>query len=169
MWGGFWGGDHHVWVETEFAEVADLSVSRLHEHPASHRQDALPAPPIWWRLGDWSPEVFLYLPDHPALPDFDDAEGTAELFGFLELVRARFADTLAKAHVGDIVRPQLLDSDDALRRLAAQNDRWAKTALAVKKMGLPFPAWIQERQAELMECWQAGREAPSRWRGTAAL
>ena len=32
-WTGYWGDHHHVWLETEFNEVADLALSQLHEHP----------------------------------------------------------------------------------------------------------------------------------------
>lgn len=162
MWGGFWNRDHHMWMTSEFGEIVDLTVSKLHQHPASQRREAFAAPPIWWSDCSAFPPIFRYLPDSPANPDVADREGSADLSKFLILVRRRFAETLERADVAEIARPQILDGPETLQRLLDSGDEWTKGAFAVQQFRVPFPDWIVEREAELMECWRTRRRAPSR-------
>lgn len=161
-WGGFWNRDHHVWMNSEFGEIVDLTVSTLHKHPASQKGAALAAPPIWWSDCSRFPAIFRYLPDSPANPDIADRDGSADLADFLKLVRKRFAETLERSEVAEIARPQILDGFETLQRLLVSGDEWTKAVFAVQQFRVPFPDWIVGREAELMECWRTKRKAPSR-------
>ena len=46
-WTGFWDADYHVWLETEFNEIVDLSISQLHDHPRTIERE-MQTPAIWW-------------------------------------------------------------------------------------------------------------------------
>jgi hypothetical protein len=161
-WGGFWDHDHHVWAVTEFGELADLAVGRLHLHPAGGEGDFLPGPSIWWNDPGRLPPIFRYLPDSPAKPDIAEPEGAADLAMFLLGVRSRYFEMLQKADVAEIAFPGILDGMDTLQRLLEAGDPWATGAFAVQKFGVPFPPWIAEREAELLECWRQRKRAPSR-------
>ena len=53
-WAGFWDADHHVWLETEFNEVVDLSISQLHDHPRTIERE-MQTPAIWWEQRNGCP------------------------------------------------------------------------------------------------------------------
>lgn len=76
QWGGFWGTAWHAWVETEFIEIIDLTISHLHLHPYTTNKTLFPPPAVW--LNAQEPvEYLFYFPDgklKAQLPDQDEVQ-----------------------------------------------------------------------------------------------
>jgi hypothetical protein len=160
-WGGFWDRDHHVWVMTEFGEVIDLSVSQLHRHPRSARDDAIATPAIWWSDSGIMPPIFRYLPDSVVHAVADPVEAI-DLDEFKIMVGLEFDRVLATSEVADIAFGSILDCMETLQAIKDAGDAWATKAFVIQRCGLPFPRWIVERETELMTCYHLNQPAPSR-------
>lgn len=160
-WGGFWDRDHHVWAMSEFGEVIDLSIGQLHRHPRGTRDDAIPTPPIWWTDAGVMPPIFRYLPDTVVHALADPTE-IADLNEFKIAVRSKLHQVLETFEVAEITFGPVVDCVDTLQAMMDARDRWATNAFAVQEYDLPFPPWIAEREAELLECHRLNRPPPSR-------
>lgn len=160
-WAGFWGQDHHVWLRTEFNELVDLSVSQLHLHPRSIRDDGIAMPPVWWDdIGGWPP-IIRYLPDsrigEVSLPAPDETD----LAEFRTDIMVAFGEQTKHARVDQITFGPILDNVDTMNRLTAQGHPWLVGALAFLGHGVSFPPWIQAREAELNAAYKLKIRAPS--------
>lgn len=49
-WGGYWGDQLWIWVETQFGEIADINVSAAHRKRVPSRTNALYSPPMLWSV-----------------------------------------------------------------------------------------------------------------------
>lgn len=45
-WGGFWDQAHHLWLTTQYDELEDLSIVRVHRHPRCRRSDGIAMPSV---------------------------------------------------------------------------------------------------------------------------
>jgi hypothetical protein len=161
-WGGFWGADHHVWLVTEFNELVDLSIAELHRHPVSRRSDGIPIPPLWWETLDSWPPVIRYLPDSVVGNVALSPPEMSDLDAFTEATRARCSSLIAERRVDQISFGPFLESVDSMNRLHETGHPWLTRAIAFQDFGKTFPAWIREREAELIAAFRAGQAAPSR-------
>lgn len=150
-WGGFWDRDHHVWLVTVFGELVDLSISQMHRHPKRNRADGIPVLPIWWDDRDVLPSMICYLPDGPVKIGFDDPEDTEDLKIFLEKVCSRFNETTASGHVDDVKFSPILTNLRVMHELHERGHPWLVRVLLFQDRAVPFPLWIQRREAELHE------------------
>ena len=148
-WTGFWDADHHVWLETEFNEVVDLSISQLHNHPRT-REREMQTPAIWWERRIGWPPIIRYLcdtyVDGVALEDAGDQESYVQ---YLEKVQAEFLSVLADKSVEGVAFSPLLSDIDQLNTWTEEGHPWATGALTVLKDKIPFPPWIAKRQREI--------------------
>ena len=150
-WAGFWDRDHHVWLVTEFSELVDLTVSELHLHPSFSRQDAEPIPPLWWdELGQW-PGTIRYLPDGAVSSAFrfEMRRETQDLESFKNLLLATMGCYVAERRAEDIAFGPILEGEHSLNSLHDQGHPYLVKTLVVHRQGVPFPPWVQQRQAEL--------------------
>ncbi|KCZ53199.1 hypothetical protein HY29_17445 [Hyphomonas beringensis] len=161
-WTGFWGDDHHIWLTTEFFEVADLSIARLHDHPET-RGAEMPTPAIWWGYQQGWPPIIRYLED-----TFIDrialscALEQASFEAFLEKVEVALLSILNEQSVSDIRFDSVLMNVDQLNALTDANDRWATAAYFVPAHNITFPDWIVEREKELEYFISRNQRPPSR-------
>lgn len=155
IWGGFWDRDHHVWLVTEFSELVDLSIAQMHQHPNRKRDDGIPVLPIWWDETDQWPDVIRYLPDGPVKIGLDDPVEIADLNIFLTKVRNRFEDLLRLRCVEDVKFGPILADVAMMDSLHKQNHPWLIRAAQFSDRGIPFPPWIQKRDAELTAAYEA--------------
>ncbi|HEX7759700.1 MAG TPA: hypothetical protein VF459_09370 [Caulobacteraceae bacterium] len=161
-WGGFWDQDHHIWLTTEFNEIVDLSVAQMHGHPRSRRDDGVAMPPLWWDdVGTW-PQVIRYLPDSPIRVGFTDPADTADLTAFETKLLWTFDQILARRRLDEIEFGPFLDNVDGMNRLHQAGHPWLVRGTAFIDRRVAFPAWIREREAELIAGIRAGIRAPSR-------
>ncbi len=160
-WTGFWGDDPHVWLQTEFHEIVDLSISELHQHPRT-RTPELPLPAIWWDQREGCPPLFCYLLDE-AFHDVLLAAAEQEKYEmFIKAVDKRYDETLATAALDDIGFPSLLTCLHQLNQWAEEGRAWPVGALAIMDDGIPFPPWITDRKAEVDEALAKGEWPKSR-------
>ena len=156
-WTGFWDADHHVWLETEFNEVVDLSISQLHAHPRT-REREMQTPAIWWEQRIGWPPIIRYLcdtyVDDVALEDAGDQESYVQ---YLKKVQAEFLSILADKSVEDVAFSPLLADIDQLNTWTEEGHPWATAALTVLEYQIPFPPWIAERQREIEMALYQGR------------
>lgn len=166
-WGGFWGDDHHVWVTTEFYELVDLSVAEMTKHPRSSRKGGISMPPLWWNdIVTW-PSVIKYLPDSVVQkPRFPDPADNADLDLFLSRVEALWDHTLLQGRVEDVVFTPLLESPSSMNRFHEAGHPWFERAIVFQDQDIPFPAWMLEREQELIIAHREGRRAPTRLAAT---
>lgn len=161
-WAGFWDNDHHVWLVTEFGELVDLSVTQMHLHPRSQRSDVIPVPPIWWDQIDCWPPVIRYLPDAPISIGFDDPADSGDLRELLGKTRNKLDETLQKKEVESIAFGPILANSATMNALHEKGHPWLIRAILFQDRSIPFPTWIQEREAELMAAHLRGEPAASR-------
>jgi hypothetical protein len=161
-WGGFWGGDHHVWLVTDYLEYVDLSISQCHLHPRCRRQDGVPIPPIWWSDVTQWPTVLRYLPDSPIKIGLE-GEDAADLNEFLTTVMAALDRHLTTRTVQDTQFRRLLSDAASMNEGFDQGNPWLVRAIVFQEKGIPFPAWIRTREQELRTF---GPRATSRLAGT---
>ena len=161
-WAGFWDADHHVWLETEFNEVVDLSISQLHDHPRTTERE-MQTPAIWWDSRNGWPPIIRYLFDtYVDGVDLGDAEDQESYEQFVGKVRAAYSSVLANKRVEDIAFSPLLSDVDQLNLWTEKGHPWAVAALTVLKYQIPFPPWIAERQQEIETAWSHGKCPSSR-------
>lgn len=155
-WAGFWNHDHHVWLLTEFRELADLSIAQMHMHPNRNRDDGIPVLPIWWDdIEEW-PSVIRYLPDGLVKIGFVDPADIADLTNFLAKVCNRFDETLRLGSVSNVNFGPILANVKMMEILYEQNHPWLVRAIDFSERGVPFPLWIRKREAELTAASRLG-------------
>ena len=161
-WTGYWCDHHHVWLETEFNEIVDLSISQLHEYPRTSVRE-MQTPAIWWSQRNGWPPIIRYLYDSPcggvALPD---AEDQASYERFLVNVRGAFSSTLATSTVGDVTFSPLLGDLEQLNVWTEERHPWAIGALYVLDHRIAFPKWIADREQETNLALSQGKYPKSR-------
>ena len=161
-WTGFWDDDHHVWLETEFGEVVDLSISQLHEHPNTKIPE-LQTPAVWWNQKHGWPPIIRYLFDTQVdsikLTNLDDQ---TDYEYFSDKVQDEFSTALEDKSVQDIAFSPLLGDANQLKAWAEENDPWATGALTVLKYQIAFPPWIVDRQWEIESALDQGKLPKSR-------
>ena len=161
-WTGFWGDDHHVWLETEFGDVVDLSISQLHQHPRTKFPE-IKTPAVWWNQRHGWPPFIRYLFDTQVdkieLADADDQTSYEE---FSDKVKAEFSVALADKFVQDIAFSPMLDDVDQVKTWAEENNPWATGALTVLEYQIAFPPWIVDRQWEIESALDQGKLPKSR-------
>jgi len=150
-WAGFWDRDHHVWLVTEFAEFVDLTISELHLHPSFSRRDAEPIPPIWWDEAARWPRTIAYLPEGAVASvfQFETREETEDLDRFKGLVLSTMGQYLTERRVEDVIYGPILEGENSMNSLHDQGHPYLVKTLIVQQLGIPFPAWVQQRMAEL--------------------
>lgn len=164
-WTGFWGAAHHVWLETEFNEVVDLSISQLHEHPRTNGEE-MQTPAIWWDQEYGWPPIILYLFDtYAGGVDFGDTVDQKSYEQFAEKVHGSFSSVLADKTIEDVTFSPLLGDFDQLNMWTEQCHPWATAALTVLDNQIPFPPWIVDRQKEIELALAQGRYPTSRLSG----
>jgi hypothetical protein len=151
-WGGFWDKYHHVWLITEFFELVDFTISKLHQHPSQVSDEIVhPLPVIWWSPIDICPPIFRYLPyefNAEVSVDLLDIEKNA-LANFLtevELIKNRklhFYDSSLN-YVGTI-----LSNPAQLEMLYESGNSWLLGSLMIQEQNIGFPAWIQSKERAL--------------------
>ncbi|MGC6500820.1 MAG: hypothetical protein ACON4C_11555 [Henriciella sp.] len=161
-WTGFWGDDHHIWLTTEFCEVVDLSISRLHDHPKT-RGTEMPTPAIWWCHEQGWPPIIRYLED----TFIDGIALSCELEqasyeAFLEKVDFTFSTILRDQIVSDVRFDSMLMNLDQLNALTDANHRWATAACIVPAQDIAFPDWVVERENEIADFLNRDQRPPSR-------
>lgn len=159
-WGGFWGIDHHVWLFSCFHELIDLSVSQMHHHPRHLRTDCIPIPAIWWNDPNQWPPVIRYLPDSK-VDRVNLGQNQADLNDFLALTHHLFNEALQSKSADEINFGPILYGVDTMNELHQINP-WLRRAIAFQDRGVPFPKWVQEREAELIAAGKEGKLAASR-------
>lgn len=163
-WGGFWDQDHHLWLTTQYDELADLSISQVHRHPRSRRTDGIAMPSVWWNdLGQWPP-VIRYLPDAPVKIGLQ-GEDAADFARFQEKVMTALDARLATGSVQDTAFGRILCDIEWMNEATRLGDPWVTRAVVFVDGRIPFPAWIQERERELN---RLGATAPRRLAGLEA-
>lgn len=168
-WTGFWDADHHVWIETEFNEVVDLTISQLHDHPRT-REREMQTPAIWWQQGNGWPPIIRYLFDTCVDGvDLENAGDQESYEQFVERVQAEFVSLLADKGVEDVAFSPLLGDLDQLNMWTEEGHPWATAALSVLEYNIPFPPWITERQREIETALDQGRYPSSRLGGREGL
>ena len=161
-WTGFWGDHHHVWLETEFSEVVDLTISQLHEHPRT-RVSEMQTPAIWWNQRNGWPPIIRYLFDSPlGGVSLSDNEEQASYIRLLVSVRELFSSTMTNRSVGDVAFAPLLGDIEELNVWTEKHHPWAIGALSVLRRGLPMPEWIADREREITLAWSQGKCPKSR-------
>ena len=161
-WTGFWDADHHVWIETEFNEIVDLSMSQLHDHPRTIERE-MQTPAIWWEQRNGWPPIIRYLLDtHVDGVDLGNAGDQESYEKFVEKVQAAFSSILADKGVEDVAFSPLLGDFDQLNMWTEEGHPWATAALTVLEYHIPFPPWIAERQQEIETALSQGRYPSSR-------
>lgn len=161
-WTGFWDKDHHVWLETEFGEVVDLSISQLHEHPKTSFRE-LQTPAIWWNQRHGWPPIICYLFDTQVDGiDFGGSEDQTSYECFTDKVQTAFSTVLADEFVQDIAYSPLLGDVDQLNSWTEECDPWATGALRVLEYQIAFPEWIIDRQREIELALDQGKLPESR-------
>jgi hypothetical protein len=149
-WAGFWDQDHHVYFVTQFSEIVDFTISQCHIHRRSKRTDAHPIPPIWWSdIGMW-PRVIRYLPEAPIKIGFT-GEDAIDLEKFRATFNRVLDGMLEQLDPQDVPDYPLLDGPDTLIQMYNAGDPWAVGAAEVDASKMPYPPWIQQREAELTE------------------
>jgi len=127
---GFWGRDHHTWIETEFGEFADFTISLLHRHPSSSRPDALPLHPVWWTKPR---EVFPCLVYRRLgyLTRRLSPEEEADLVDFQACARRTWSDLMEIRDGSAIQVTMLLEGEESLNFLHERGDPWSTRSLAL--------------------------------------
>lgn len=160
-WTGFWDKHHHVWLETEYGEVVDLSISQLHEHPKTGAPE-IQSPAIWWDQKYAWPPIIRYLFDIRAdRIDLGTAKDQASYEQFLVKVQAAFLSTLANKTVQDISFSPLLSDIDQLNTWTEECRPWAIGALTVLHRQIAFPEWIVNREKEIKVALSLGEHPKS--------
>ena len=161
-WTGYWGDHHHVWLETEFNEVADLALSQLHEHPGTSVSE-MQTPAIWWNQKNGWPPIIRYLFDSPfGSVSLSDTEEQASYERFLASVREAFSSTMANRSVGDVVFSPLLGDVEELNVWIEKRHPWAIGALSVVSRRIPMPEWVADREREVKLALSQGKCPKSR-------
>jgi hypothetical protein len=155
-WAGFWGEDHHVWVETQFDEYADLTISQLHLHPAKTTRDE-PIPPIWWHSARMWPPTIKYLPLAGVTPDLEgkEREEFDELMRILPEVTEEVIQTCSES---ELRSAPILLGPAHMNRLVDQGHPWIKKTLLLHQQNIPLPAWVQNRMDEMKRAYFEERE-----------
>lgn len=123
-WTGYWEEDHHVWIETEFNEIVDLSISQLHEHPRTIVPE-MKTPAIWWDQKSGWPPIIRYLCDtYAGDVDLDDAGDQASYKEFIDKVQVAFSNILVEKTVGDVVFSPILCDVDQLNNWTREGHPW---------------------------------------------
>ncbi len=147
-WEGFWGTEHHVWVMSEFREIIDLTISHLHLHQNSFRNDTLPIPVIWWQLKAM-PKSFLYIPSNPVdielLPE--ERENYEKL---IHRVDHYFDAEVQSDRMSDEAIPPILMDKATAVFLYQQGNPWIIESLdKFEKESCELPPYMAERDKEL--------------------
>lgn len=166
-WNGFWGSDHHAWVQTEFNELVDLSISQLHSHPISSHSQA-PVPALWYSVRRSMPPIMKYLPD--TIVSEVDPEGERELYNrFLKEAEIEFKHSCSQAEPGKKLFYPLLSDVREFPVLESMDDPWVIGSKIVLSGKIPLPDWILAREQELVAASASGQPAPSRLQNQTGL
>jgi hypothetical protein len=153
-WGGFWDQDHHVWVVTEFRELVDLTIAKLHLHPVLSRPDAIPIPALWWdEITTW-PRTILYLPEGSVTIELPEEE-MADLDLFTRKVRSTKDRILNQSSFDQVSFSPILYGPKSLNTLSRKGNLWLQRTLKFQELNIPFPPWVQRRQQEIMRRYQS--------------
>lgn len=147
-WEGFWDPQYHVWVMTEFKELIDITISHLHLHPASSRDDALPIPIIWWQE-EGMPSWFLYIPRDPVEIELEQKE--KDDFEKLIMRADHYYDTeTSLEEEPKLPIPPILMGSRTANLLYQQKNPWMVMALDhFENEPLKLPDLMEERDREL--------------------
>jgi hypothetical protein len=162
IWGGFWDKNHHIWLYTEFDEFIDLSITQHTQHPACTRSDGIAPPAIWWKNVTRWPSVIHYLPDMPIWASAGNPDGVKDLNAFQAMVSSKFHNVIEALEESQIVFPAILEGMESMHALHEQGHPWLVGAKRFEQRGIPFPEWIQMREAELAEARKINQIPPSR-------
>lgn len=146
------GNDHHLWVTTEYGETIDLTITQLHLHPVSIRNDAHPIPALWCQNPDEMFSLLKYLPRRwgilaPKLPP-DEMEA-------LDRVRNNSLMLCREELIleSQQERPSfpILYNTLVLEHLKQAGHPWVSQAYYFLKRNIPLPAWVAQRETILLK------------------
>lgn len=161
-WHGFWGGDHHYWIMTEFGEIVDISVAYLHMHP-QEKLSLLEMPPIWINTNQGVPACFKYL--HSECFNVDYSEGmpkivflenndvTSTLSPEDEMIEywTALEQNIIEKNKTDISRfPCLISEGITEHDLHVSNSAYLNAIPKFLDANIELPLWIIQTEAELM-------------------
>jgi len=153
VWGGFWDKDHHVWLLSEYFEIIDFTVSKLHLHPFRNGKNlANPIPPIWWAPASIAPPIFKYLPNKlniNLVPKLEEEENNELLryFDKLDEIKSKKLKLLEEGYVPHEF--EALTGIQKLNELYESGNNWLNGSLIIQEQRIPFPDWIIEKEKEL--------------------
>jgi hypothetical protein len=123
MWGGFCDQDHHRWLTTQYDDLVDLSISRVHRHPRCRRSDGIAMPSVWWNdLRQW-PSIIRYLHDAPVKIGLQ-GEDAADLATFQGKVMTAHDARLATGSVQGTAFALILCDVDEMNQATCMGNLW---------------------------------------------
>ena len=157
-WGGFWDKDHHVWLISEFNEIIDLTITKIHEHPSRSRSDGIPKPAVWWQDPTGMPPVIKYIPHGKITLQLDEEE-TTDIDTFLQLVVSEKERILSQYDIMDInMRPTLYDLS-SFNYLHEKGHPWLIKSFIFQEKNIPFPKWIIDKEKESIAYFESIRKS----------
>ena len=148
-WGGFWDKDHHVWLVSEFKELIDLTISKLYRHPSRTQNNVIEMPAIWWQDISLWPCVIKYLPRGRVNPELNE-ENSRELGKLKKSISHEIDKVLNDGWVEDIIPRPILYGPDSINYFYEIGHPWVTKVLSFQEKNIPYPAWVIQREKELM-------------------
>ena len=148
-WGGFWDKDHHYWLTSEYGDIIDFTISKLHIHPYEKIQNQVPILPIWWTPIDISPPIFKYLPKTFGRPqDKLEKEESIKLKEFKDDILKIIEEGTLNSH--ELNSFEILTGREKFIQLYEQRNTWIYIFIE-KHKELKWPDWILNREQELIQ------------------
>lgn len=155
FWGGFWDNDHHIWLQSEFFEIIDFTITKLNQHPKSiNNQNVHSIPVIWWSPADLTPSIFKYLPRKLNVQVTIDLRGKEkeDLENFLTRVQEIKNERLSENQKNySLYQDEILENPESLDQLFRKGNHWLRGSFVVQQKNIAFPEWIIKKEQELME------------------
>lgn len=150
-WGGFWDGDHHLWLVSEFKELIDFTISLLHLHPSNVSTNGFDEiPPLWWTPIEIAIPIFRYLPTDLNVIVEEKLEGVEKLKldKLKKLVEEELNLSLQSDNL-EMYDKYILENPDILNRLIEMGNPWLNGCLTVVEREIPMPDWVLQKEIEL--------------------
>ena len=152
-WGGFWDKDYHIWVITEYHELVDFTISQMHLHPKLDLQVKIePILPLWYSPIDTMPSILKYLPQdfNIVVQEKLSGQDKVDLDSLLALAKKK----LILARENNQYRMYekfIIENPSVLEHLLKNGNVWMKGSVMMQQKQIPLPAWIQNKEKELLE------------------
>lgn len=160
VWQGFWNNHHHYWLVTEFDELIDLTISQINSHPATGKERRADPPAFWFHDVSYLPAIFKYLPSdvipHEAETFLEDKSDNELLQQYLAVLKSTLSlnnKILYHPRVETI-----LNSTDDLTSWHKKGDKWSQICWQYNVNEIPLPAWIVNRENELLKLFTVDAE-----------